>query len=98
MFQSSCTSWSSKIIAVGTVDSSQRTDGSVQGDPVLIVGARPQAVEHQERVVMPVHLKSSRLVTEDFDLAGPVGLDPDRGLGLGHVPQQGPENQIGRGA
>jgi hypothetical protein len=29
VFQSSCTSWSSKIIAVGTVDSSQRTSGSV---------------------------------------------------------------------
>ena len=30
MFQSSCTSWSSKIIAVGTVDSSQRITGSDQ--------------------------------------------------------------------
>ena len=30
MFQSSCTSWSSKIIAVGTVDSSQRMAGSDQ--------------------------------------------------------------------
>ena len=29
VFQSSCTSWSSKIIAVGTTESSQRTDGSV---------------------------------------------------------------------
>ena len=28
VFQSSMTSWSSKIIAVGTVESSQRTDGS----------------------------------------------------------------------
>ena len=28
VFQSSMTSWSSKIIAVGTVDSSQRTAGS----------------------------------------------------------------------
>ena len=28
VFQSSWTSWSSKIIAVGTVDSSQRTAGS----------------------------------------------------------------------
>jgi hypothetical protein len=30
MFQSSCTSWSSKIIALGITDSSQRTEGSVQ--------------------------------------------------------------------
>jgi hypothetical protein len=30
VFQSSMTSWSSKIIAVGTVDSSQRTAGSLQ--------------------------------------------------------------------
>ena len=29
MFQSSCTSWSSKIIDDGTVDSNQRTFGSV---------------------------------------------------------------------
>jgi hypothetical protein len=28
VFQSSCTSWSSKIIAVETVDSSQRITGS----------------------------------------------------------------------
>jgi hypothetical protein len=30
VFQSSTISWSSKIIAVGTVDSSQRSSGSVQ--------------------------------------------------------------------
>ena len=30
MFQSSCTSWSSKIIADGSTDSSQRTSGSLQ--------------------------------------------------------------------
>ena len=30
MFQSSCTSWSSKIIAVDTVDRSQRITGSDQ--------------------------------------------------------------------
>ena len=29
MFQSSCTSWSSKIITLGTTDSSQRTAGSL---------------------------------------------------------------------
>jgi hypothetical protein len=28
VFQSSCTSWSSKIMPLGTVDSSQRTAGS----------------------------------------------------------------------
>ena len=30
MFQSSCTSWSSKIIVLGTVASSQRMSGSLQ--------------------------------------------------------------------
>jgi len=30
VFQSSCTSWSSKIIALETVDSSQRVAGSLQ--------------------------------------------------------------------
>ena len=43
VFQSSMTSWSSKIIAVGTVDSSQRTGGlaprvAVQAAVLLEVG------------------------------------------------------------
>ena len=69
--------------------------GAVQGDLVFVLGPRPQAADHHQRVVMPGHLEGPRLVAEDLHLAGPVGLDPDRGLGLADVAQQRAEHKQG---
>ena len=45
--------------------------------------------------MVPGHLEGPRLVPEDLHLAGPVGLDPDRGLGLADVAQQRAEDKQG---
>jgi len=71
-------------------------DGAVQGDLVLAFGAGPQALDHHQAVVVPGDLEGPRLLTEDLDLAGPVGLDPDRGRGLAHVAQERAEYEQGR--
>ena len=70
-------------------------DGAVQGYLVLVRLARLEVADHHQGVVVPGHLEGLRLVAEDPDLAGPVGLDPDRGLGLCHVAQQRAEDELG---
>ena len=70
-------------------------DGAVQGDLVLVLGSRLEVADHDQRVVVPGHLEGPRLVPEDLDLAVPVGLDPDRGLGLAGVAQQRAEYEQG---
>ncbi len=72
-------------------------DGAVQRDLVLVLRSWAQVVGHHERVIVPGHLECARPVTEGRDLAGPVGLHPDRGGGLADVPQQRTEDEL-RGA
>src|SRR6266566_3142205 len=68
-------------------------DGAVQRDLVLVLGPRPQVADHHQRIVVPGHLEGARLMPENLHLAGPVGLDPDRGLGLAGVTQQRAEDE-----
>ena len=70
-------------------------DDAVQGDLILVLGSRPEAVDHHQPVVVPGHLEGLRVVTEDLDLAGPVGLDPYRDRGLADVAQQWAEHEQG---
>src|SRR4029077_12231597 len=70
-------------------------DGAVQGNLVFVLAPRAQVADHDQRVVVPGHLEGPRLVPEDLHLAGPVGLDPDRGLGLADVAQQRAEDKQG---
>src|SRR4029077_15859525 len=70
-------------------------DGAVQGDLVLVLAPRAQVADHDQRVVVPGHLEGPRLVPEDLHLAGPIGLDPDRGLGLADEAQQRAEYEPG---
>ena len=85
MFQSSWTSWSSKIIVVGTVESSQRMSGSrprfaVEAGVLLEVGdllagrllgvaPAPDEVERRRRDLVRVDL-----VAEEQDRIGPLDL------------------------
>ena len=83
VFQSSCTSWSSKIIAVGTVDSSQRTPGSPHGHAVQR-GSTPRSRDscspggtdgsrrpRMNRRVSRVDLVGVDLVAEQHEQVGP---------------------------
>jgi len=76
-----------------TLGGNAEPGSGVQGDLVLATGARPETVDHQQRVVVPGHLEGPRPPAEDFDLAGPVGLHPYRGGGLAYVTQHGAEHK-----
>jgi hypothetical protein len=53
-------------------------------------GLRVQAVDAHERVVVTANAEGLRPGTQHLDLAGSVRLHPDSGVGLAHVPEDGP--------
>ena len=67
---------------------------AVQPHLVLVDGVRLQALDADERVVVSVDAEGRLGMTEDLDLARLVGLDPDRGVALAHVPQERAEDQL----
>ena len=62
---------------------------------VLVPAAGLEATAADERVVVIAHAERALLSAEDFHLARFVGLDPQHGLGLGHVSEQGSKYERG---
>ena len=67
---------------------------AVERDLVLVARTPARVLEADQRVVVAVDPEGRLAAAEDLDLAGLVGLDPDRGLGFGDVAQQRPEDQL----
>ena len=60
---------------------------------ILAPGLQP--LDADQREVVPLHREGRLAVAEHLDLAGRVGLDPDRRLGLADVAEQGTEQETG---
>ena len=66
-----------------------------RADLVGVLGARLEPFDPDQRVVVALDPEGRLGRAEHRDLAGPIGLDPDRRLGLGDVAQQRAEDQMG---
>ena len=75
----------------------RRRPGVVAVEPHLVRRGRPrlQALDHDQGVVVAVHLEGARRVIEDLDLAGAVGLHPHGRLVVRDVAQEGSQDELG---
>ncbi len=64
---------------------------------VLVPRPRLEPAAADERVVVVAHAEGPLARAEHLDLAGRVGLDPDDGLGLADVAEQGSKHERGHG-
>ena len=62
---------------------------------VLVGGARLEAIEADDRVMVALDRERPRRMVEDLYLAGGVGLHPNRRVSLAEMPQHRPERQFG---
>ena len=68
---------------------------AVEAHVIRVLGVGLQPFDPDQRVVMTLDREGRLDRAEDRDLAGLVGLHPDRGLGVGDVAQQRSEDEIG---
>src|SRR5919109_3932652 len=67
---------------------------SVEGDLIGIARARFEPLDADQRVVVALDAEGARAMLEHLHLTGPVGLDPDHGLGVRDVAKDWTEDQL----
>ena len=93
--------WSGVVLRVGVERARReavvaRPDAlAVEQHLVLVPAAALEVAAADERVVVAAHAEGALARAEDLDLAGGVGLDPEHGLGLADVSEQGSEHERG---